>query len=464
MPEPKSVRTAVTGHAILFVILLFINQWSIPGRNLFDLIFHPSRVTNNPTLIDSHHAAFRPAAPAVAFEHTIRYGQTLAELLGQSLVQRSDIALAIAAFQKIFDPRNLRTGQALRVTVDSAGALQQIFYRPSPEITLTVQREANGELSSRCDTLKLVPVIFLLSGEVETTLYDAVKSKGETPELLLAFTDIFQWDIDFFIDPQSGDRFRILFEKLFVQKPEGRKEFVRYGRILSATYEPVRPQRSNLSKEILAAFYFDTGTGKGGYFDQEGKSFQKTFLKSPLNYRRVSSYFSFSRRHPLLKKVRAHTGVDFAAPTGTPVVAAADGTIKSCGWNGGYGNCVVIEHKNHFTTLYGHLSRFAEGLKEEEMVQQGQVIGFVGSTGMATGSHLHYTMYLNGTAINPLRIQPASGDPIPEALSSRFATQRDSLLVQMGLLPAEFYGPPLLVGIYSQISDVISSDEDLQQP
>jgi murein DD-endopeptidase MepM/ murein hydrolase activator NlpD len=326
----------------------------------------------------------------------------------------------------------LRAGHSIRVAIDSSGALQQLLYRPSPEITVRVEREANGDLTGRCDTLALAPEVFLLTGEIESTLYDAVLAAGEKPELLLEFTDILQWDIDFFIDPQRGDRFRMLFEKLFVPAENNNKAFVRYGRILAASYEP---KQARAASEFIAAFYFKSENGKGGYFDRDGKSFQKTFLKSPLNYRRISSFFSFGRKHPILKKIRAHTGVDFAADLGTPVVASASGVVKEIGWNGGYGNCVMIEHKNHFATLYGHLSRFAEALKVGETVEQNQVIGYVGSTGLSTGPHLHYTMFLNGAAINPLKIQPSSGDPIPDELMPRFAAQRDALLRQIGLLP-----------------------------
>ncbi|MCI0691576.1 M23 family metallopeptidase [candidate division KSB1 bacterium] len=414
-------------------MLSFILHWLTAEQNLPEAELRTAHIAADSTVLAM-------APPAIMIEQTIRYGQTLANLLEQSAVKPKDATRAISALQRIFDPRRLRAGHSIRVAVDSAGALHQLLYHPSPEIAVTVERVANGELTSRCDTLALESEVFLLTGEVETTLYDAVIESDETPELLLAFTDILQWDIDFFIDTQRGDRFRILFEKLLVQKPEGGSEFVRYGRILAASYEP--SAASSLSEDNIAAFYFDSETGKGGYFDRDGKSFQKTFLKSPLNYRRISSHFSFGRFHPILKKLRAHTGVDFAAATGTPVVASANGMVKEIGWNGGYGNCVVIEHKNHFGTLYGHLSRFAD-VKVGEAVEQGQVIGYVGSTGLSTGPHLHYTLFLNGNPIDPLKIQPASGDPIAAEQLAQFFQQRDALMLQMGALPDLVYGPPL---------------------
>lgn len=425
----------IAGNLALFILLL-IFRWLTAKQELLHSNPPP------PVHVAADTTAFAAVVPTIMLESTIRYGETLANLLKDCAVLPSDITRAISALQKIFDPRDLRAGHSIRVAIDSTGALHELIYHPSPEISVRVERETSGELISRADTLALTPEIFLLTGDIESTLYEAVLAGGEKPDLLLDFTDIMQWDIDFFYETQRGDHFRMLFEKLFVAAPNGKKEFVRYGRILAASYEPQQAQATGATNEFITAFYFQSPPGKGGYFDRDGKSFQKTFLKSPLNYRRISSFFSFGRKHPILNKVRAHTGVDFAADLGTPVVSSAHGTVKEIGWKGGYGNCVVIEHKNHFATLYGHLSRFGESLKVGDAVEQNQVIGYVGSTGLSTGPHLHYTMFLNGQVIDPLKIQPSSGDPIPAALLPRFVEQRDALLQQMGLLPS----PPPLAG------------------
>jgi murein DD-endopeptidase MepM/ murein hydrolase activator NlpD len=430
-----SVWRTIAGNAALFILLLMFRWLTADQENdWFNLGLRPLHVAPDTTTLAA-------VTPTIILEQTIHYGETLAGLLHECAVLPNDITRAIAALQKIFDPRDLRAGHSIHVVVDSTGALHELLYRPSPEITVRVERETSGELTSRCDTLALTPEVFFLTGEVESTLYGAVLEGGETPELLLDFTDILQWDIDFLYETQRGDRFRILFEKLFVALPDGKPEFVRYGRILGASYEPkprLAGQEEKAPEKFFTAFYFKPHErGNGGYFDRDGNSFQKTFLKSPLNYRRISSFFSFGRRHPILNKIRAHTGVDFAANHGTPVVASANGVVEEIGWKGGYGNCVVIAHKNHYTTLYGHLSRFAASLKVGDAVEQNQVIGYVGSTGLSTGPHLHYTMYLNGQAVDPLKIQPSSGDPIPPELMPRFVAQRNALLQQMGLLPAQ---------------------------
>ncbi len=355
------------------------------------------------------------------FHHTISHGQTLGQILAGSVVQPDDIFPALEALRRVFDPRRLKPGQELQLMVDSSGALHQLTYEASPELLIRVKRAESGDFLTALDSLRVVPQAHFLSGEINSTLYEAVVATQESPELLLAYTDIFQWDMDFFIDTRKGDRFRILYEKLFVEKENGAREFVRYGKVLAATYEQA-------DTSYFACFYEDS-TGRSGYFDRNGNSFQKTFLKSPLNYRRISSFFSYGRRHPILKKVRAHTGVDFAAPQGTPVTSTAEGTITKMAWEGGYGNCVIVAHKNHFTTLYGHLSKYAADLKVGDCVKQGQVVGYVGSTGLSTGPHLHYTMYLNSKPIDPLRIRPASADPLTPEQFQAYARRRDQMLL-----------------------------------
>lgn len=354
------------------------------------------------------------------FNHTIAHGQTLGQILASSFVQPADIFPALEALRRVFDPRRLKPGQELQLMVDSSGTLHQLTYEASPELLIHVKRADTGDFLTAFDSLRVVPQVHFLSGEINATLYEAVVATSESPELLLAYTDIFQWDVDFFIDTRKGDRFRVLYEKLFVEKENGSREFVRYGKVLAATYEQ--------ADTSYFACFFEDSTGRSGYFDRNGNSFQKTFLKSPLNYRRISSLFSYGRRHPILKRVRAHTGVDFAAPQGTPITATAEGTITKMEWEGGYGNCVIVAHTNHFTTLYGHLSKYAADVKVGDRVKQGQVLGYVGTTGLATGPHLHYTMYLNGKPIDPLRIRPASADPLTPAQFHKFVNRRDVML------------------------------------
>lgn len=357
-------------------------------------------------------------------DYTVARGQTLSQILHASVAEPAEVAQVIEAVKNLFDPRRLKPGQPLQLKVDSTGALQELRLQPTPEVVIKVQRDQDNQFVSLADSLSLVTEAHFITGEIQNTLYDAVMTTGETPELLSAYADIFQWDVDFFIDTRRGDKFRILFEKRFIEPEAGERQFVRYGRILAASYEQ--------ANDSYAAVLYQKPDGKEGYYDLEGRAFQKVFLKSPLNYTRISSYFSYGRKHPVLRKVRAHTGVDFAAPTGTPVVATADGVIEKLEWYGGYGRAIVIRHGGHFSTLYGHLTKYASGLAVGKRVTQRQVIGFVGATGLATGPHLHYTMFLNGRPINPLRIRPTSAQPLVQEQLPAFLAHRDTLLAQLG--------------------------------
>lgn len=357
----------------------------------------------------------------------VRYGSNLASVLDQNRVARSEAAGIISAMRTVFNPRKIKAGDVIRIAKDAEARLVELRYKPATELTILIERSADGRFIAVVDSMPVITDTGFIFGTLQTSVYDAVLAQGESPELIAAFTDVFQWDIDFFTEPRSGDQFAMIFEKQYVDDNlTGRRSFLRYGRILAGAY---------LKRDSsYVAFNFPDEKGYSRFYDTHGNSFQKTFLKSPLNYRRIASYFSRGRLHPILKIVRPHTGVDYSAARGTPVVASADGRIVHIGWLGGYGKCIKISHKNGtFVTLYGHLSRFASGLKTGSVVVQNQVIGFVGSTGLATGPHLHYTMYRNGKAIDPLKIRPTSGKKISLEDMPRFAEVRDALLQRLGL-------------------------------
>ncbi len=370
-----------------------------------------------------------PLRPAPLQSHVlkIKWGMTLDRLLRKANVPVREAREMVRALRSVYNPRKIRAGDRIQLLRDARQTVQELRYRPFPELTVRICRDSTGQFYATTDTLPLVHRQTLVKGQIVTTLYEAILTTGESPELIMAFSDIFQWDIDFFIDPRKGDRFSILVEKQFVVDAKtGMQQFVRYGPILAAAYQK--------SDTTLMAFGYPDRRGRLRYYDRRGRSFQKTFLKSPLNYRRITSYFSWRRWHPILKRVRAHTGVDFAAPKGTPVVAAADGKIIYRGWKGGYGKCIEISHKNgRYVTLYGHLSGFARKVHKNSLVRQGQLIGYVGATGLATGPHLHYTMYYNGKPINPLKIRPLSGKPIPKNQMPAFRQRAAVLSFRMGL-------------------------------
>ncbi|HOC89143.1 MAG TPA: peptidoglycan DD-metalloendopeptidase family protein [bacterium] len=362
-------------------------------------------------------------------EGVFRPGETLEGVLFRDLYDRVLADELIQGFARVFDVRKIRGDRRYSILTDSTGVVHGFEYYPDADKTVRVVRDSMGVLQPELVQVPLIRRRLALAGEVSTTLYDAVKAMGESDELIVAFSDLFQWDIDFFVDPRVGDEFRMVFEADYAldpARPDSLGEFIRYGRVLSGQYRS--------GKDVRTAVYFEPGE-HGGYYDLEGKSFQKTFLKSPLNYRRISSHFSGGRRHPILKIVRPHYGVDFVAAEGTPVVAAADGVVIEKGYEGGgLGNFIKIRHKNpRFATVYGHLSGFGPGIAIGKAVQQRDVVGYVGRTGLATGPHLHYCFYENGRPVNPLKIKNSSGDPIPAAELERFKGIREE---QLALLAA----------------------------
>ncbi len=243
-------------------------------------------------------------------------------------------------------------------------------------------------------------------GQIDSTLFDAFEKIGESQSLASMFAKIFAWKIDFHLDPWPGDRFSCIFEKVY---KDGK--FFRYGRILAAAYYG--------KCGTYRAFWYKT-KGIQGYFSKKGLSLKSAFLKSPLKFTRISSRYTLRRPHPILGGIRPHLGVDYAAPYGTPVWSVADGKVIFVGWNDGFGKQVAIRHIANYTTYYNHLSRFAKGIRRGVFVRQGQIIGYVGSTGLATGPHLDFRVKKGKKFINPLSANYPSGSPIPKKYRKDF--------------------------------------------
>jgi murein DD-endopeptidase MepM/ murein hydrolase activator NlpD len=220
-----------------------------------------------------------------------------------------------------------------------------------------------------------------------------------------------------------GDEFRILYEQLFRTGENGDEVFVRPGRILAARYAGKAGEHT--------AVYFESEEGRGGYYRPDGSTVQREFLMAPVRYARVSSRYSAARRHPILKITRPHHGIDYAAATGTPVFAVAGGEVLYNGWSGGFGNLVKIRHDSGYVTYYGHLSRFADGLRVGQPVGQKQVIGYVGSTGLSTGPHVCFRVAKNGKYVNPIQLPTPEGPPLPSEFKKNFQARRDTLLASL---------------------------------
>jgi murein DD-endopeptidase MepM/ murein hydrolase activator NlpD len=303
-----------------------------------------------------------------------------------------------------------------------------VALRLTPDWRASVVVERDGSLiRARREMRPVERDLVVVDGTVRSSLFDAMSATGESETLALELADLFQWDIDFHREVREGDTFALLVERV---RSEGAT--VAYGPVVAATY-------TNRGKRYTAVRYAFAGA-KDSYYDEHGSPLRKQFLRAPLRFSRLTSRFSLSRMHPILGQRLPHWGVDYAAPVGTPVMATADGVVTFTGWRGGGGNAVEIRHAGGFVTAYLHLSRFAAGIRPGVRVAQGQVVGFVGTTGMSTGPHLDYRITQNGSHLNPLRIGKEPAPPLPKNELPRFAGwagQVLPLLGSAGPLPAE---------------------------
>jgi murein DD-endopeptidase MepM/ murein hydrolase activator NlpD len=296
-----------------------------------------------------------------------------------------------------------------------------VEFRSGAESRISLDKDGDGwnvethPIAWRSETLRL-------DGDIDASLYialdeqvpDQVLDQGERVRLAWDLADTYMWAVDFTRDIRSGDHFQVLMERLVSEEGE-----VRFGRILAAELK--------ISGKDLPAFRFKDAEGLESFYDAEGNSLKRAFLRAPVQFRRISSGFSSGRFHPILNRIRAHKGTDYAAAPGTPVMAAGNGTVVQAGWSGGYGNLIELRHTNGITTRYGHLRGFASGVRPGARVSQGQVIGYVGSTGLATGPHLHYEFRVNGVAKDARRIDLGNGEPVRKADRAAFEQVRVAL-------------------------------------
>jgi|GEM_PF-262627 len=367
-------------------------------------------------------SAFSPSASSAPVEvvkfHVVsgrvQKNQTFYDLMTGQGVTPQEVARLTASARKVYDLRKLLPGRSYELSLDAAGSLQKMSYVVDPENTFVVRRTPQGfaaDMEQRPFEIHLKRV----EGEIESSLFEAIHAIGEGPELAVMLSEIYAWDIDFNFDIRKGDRFTILFEEKW---QEGR--FYGYGRILAAEFVN--------HGERLRAVYYEGRKGKKGYYTPEGKSLQKQFLRSPLKFSRISSKFTYKRFHPILKAYRPHLGVDYVAPRGTPIHSAGDGKVIFAARKGGNGNFVKIRHNGTYMSGYLHLSRFARGIRKGKYVKQGQVIGYVGATGLATGPHLCYRFYKHGKFVNPLTVKFPSASPVPKKEIQAFRGNRDHFL------------------------------------
>lgn len=323
---------------------------------------------------------------------TITGGKSFYELLSQYYISAQDIIRINEAIKPFYDLSRIKEGQRIDVWLNrKEEKVDKLSLELSPDKILLVTRNGPEFLPSIV-AISYISLPTLISGEIQNSFYESGIEGGMPPDIIMDIADVFAWDIDFLVDIRPGDTFQVLFEQHY-----RKGNCIGHGKVLAARFV-------NQHKPFTS-FYFTDSSGRSSYYDKNGKSLRKAFLKSPLRYRRISSYFSKRRFHPILKIYRPHYGIDYAAPIGTPVESIGDGRITFIGWKGGYGRYIKIRHNHIYETAYGHLSRFARGLKKGLKVKQGDIIGFVGSSGLSTGPHLDFSVTKRGKYINPLKIK-----------------------------------------------------------
>lgn len=376
-------------------------------------------------VVAAHQTAEELAAQAVLFsERKVPSGRTLSEMLLSMGLDVATTQSVIESARSVFNlRREFRAGQRLAIGRNPSGELRAVRYRIDADRELWVTTQPNG-FRAEIKTFPSVVELVGVTGEIRDSLYNAVLDAGESPALAIQLADVFGWDLDFYTDPQPGDRFRLIVEKKRYQ--DGTPGT--YGQILAAEY--VNAGRS------YQAILFREPSGRSAYYAPDGKSLQKAFLRSPLKYGgRISSRFSYNRFHPVLRRHRPHLGVDYAAPVGTPVQAVGDGRVVFAGRRPGEGKMVHLRHANGYETMYLHLSAIL--VRPGERVSQGQFIGRVGSTGLSTGPHLDFRVLQHGRYRNFLTLQLPPAQPVARKDWEEFVATRDSFLA---LLP-EITGP-----------------------
>jgi murein DD-endopeptidase MepM/ murein hydrolase activator NlpD len=353
-------------------------------------------------------------------EERIQRGDTVASILTRLNVNDADALAYLLQAKDVRSLYQLISGRTVRAVTSDDGKLESLSYLNKDGRRLHVTRRESGFSASE-ELPQTEQWILQSSGEIETSLFAATDSSGIPESVALQMAEIFSSDIDFQRDLRRGDRFSLVYEA-FV----GDGEYLGVGRVLSAEFV-------NQGRTLRAVFFRDN-QGRNGYYTPAGRNVRKAFLRSPIEFSRVTSGFTNARFHPVLQTWRAHKGIDYGAPAGTRVRATADGHVTFVGRKGGYGNVTVVRHPNGYETLYAHLSSFSQGMRPGRRVAQGEVIGFVGSTGLATGPHLHYEFHVNGVHQNPMKLAIAPGPPITAQLRPEFDSSSAPLLERLDIL------------------------------
>ncbi len=426
--KSRSPKSTPANHARWFISGLMLPV--VGGVIAYFLTKAPAPITveTTPTVpLATNLPELQPEAVATApvakplgdtLEFVVRRNDTLDRIFRQLKLDLGDLAniRGVPGVREQLDL--LRPGDTIKLTHDE-GTVYSLSRRISDTEILSVTRGDDGFAAEVVATPVELRTI-RTHGTIDSSLFNAARAAGVSAELIMRLAnDIFGWKIDFALEIQPGDSFDIIYQQKY---RDG--EYIGDGEILAADF-------MNDGKLYRALQFSSSDKEVSGYFDEEGRSMKRQFLRAPLDFTRISSNFNPARRHPILNTIRAHKGVDYAAPTGTIIKAASDGRVAFAGRKGGYGNAIILEHGAGISTLYGHMSRFAKGMHAGVRVSQGQTIGFVGSTGAATGPHLHYEYRINGVHKNPRTVPLPDAKPIPQQYMAEFKGQSGPLLADL---------------------------------
>ncbi len=429
-PHPLSVL-AIAGLSAGLVTLMTVSDdaeatrlntqtVSDPSLPLQEIALTLPALSSGQTEVDAASAASLSevdTGPVIDWqEERVKDGDTLSAIFERMELPYRELMAILAEKGEAERLTHIRPGQTLRFHIED-GRLQHLEYPIDEATKLLVSRTDDGFHTEQ--VAKPVDVrLAYSSGTITDSLFLAGRESGLSDNLIMELAGIFGWDVDFALDIRDGDSFSILYEERYLDG-----EYLGNGDIIAAEFV-------NQGREVRAVRFVDD-KGEANYFTPDGYSMRKAFLRSPVDFRRISSTFQRERYHPVLGVKRPHRGVDYAAATGTPIRAAGDGRVIFRGSKGGYGNTVIIQHGASYTTLYGHMSKFQRGVTNGTRVRQGQVIGYVGMTGTATGPHLHYEFRIDGVHRNPLTIKLPDAEPIDESQRQAFEAQTAPLLAQL---------------------------------
>ena len=361
-------------------------------------------------------------SPAVASTHrvTVNRGDSLYLIFKRLGLPQRDLALMTGSRPSRKELARIVPGQEIEFHLDAESRVKRLVHRLDRVRSLHVSRD--GDTFAFEEVVEPPDVaVATATGVIDSSLFEAGQHAGLSDNIIMEMAEILAWDVEFALDIRTGDRFALIFEEQFKDR-----EKVGEGPIIAAEF-------TNRGRRIRAVRHVDP-TGRSGYFSPDGRSMRKAFLRTPVNFTRISSRFNLKRRHPILHKIRAHRGVDYAAPRGTAVKASGDGKVVLAGRKGGYGRTVIVQHGSTYTTLYAHLSRFSKGIRAGKRVRQGQTIGYVGSSGLATGPHLHYEFRVRGVHRDPLKVELPKAAPLAEKYMADFREKAQPLLAKLDLL------------------------------